>query len=263
MRRIFALGCALALAAITAAPVAAARPAPPANDDIANAVVIAALPYSASQDTKRATASPDDGGCGGEQDLATVWYTFTPTADTRILVDATASSYEVGVNIFESTADGRFVISCFQGPGTADLMAGTTYYLMFAACCTGENGGTLSFTITELPLLEIGLTVDPTGTVNPRTGVATVSGTVTCSSPTDVSIDGRLRQRVGRILISGFFFTSVACDGSAAWSATATGENGVFGPGEATVEAFAFACDEFGCADAQASATIRLAATRY
>ncbi len=110
--------------------------------------------------------------------------------------------------------------------------------------------------------LEVSLVIDQTGTVVPKTGAASLSGTVDCSKPASVSLDGSLRQRSGRGSITGLFFTTLQCDGATVWRAMVTSDSGPFagGPADVSVNAFAFTFDEF--VSAEASATVRLQGTR-
>ena len=77
----------------------------------------------------------------------------------------------------------------------------------------------------EPPVLE--MTLDPVAGVD-RDGVATITGTVTCTAPDGqgvvFQVNGSVRQRVGRGFVDGFFFAplGIPCDGSnVAWSALA------------------------------------------
>jgi hypothetical protein len=73
-----------------------AAAAPPSNDEITTATVITTLPFSESLDIRDATADPADGGCGGSDDLATVWYTFTPVVDMVVRVDTAGAATPPG-----------------------------------------------------------------------------------------------------------------------------------------------------------------------
>lgn len=202
MRIRTALCLGVMLAAI-AAPVAAAVPA---NDLPGGAIAIPEpLPQTIAQDTTEATVGADDIGCGtGGIDQATVWYTFTPTSDTFVRVDATASDYGVGVNVFEGAADSANLVNCFEGPGTFMATAGTTYYIMFADVDgDGINGGNLNATLSVAPPpIEVDLAV--ASVAFDQAGQATVTGTVTCSEEATVTLFASLHQAVGRFAIDGF-----------------------------------------------------------
>jgi hypothetical protein len=71
------------------------------------------------------------------------------------------------------------------------------------------------------PPLTIAPSVTQFGSVNPTTGTATLSGFVTASQPTFVTISGELKQMHGGTPISGFFSVFVACNaGTTPWSVT-------------------------------------------
>jgi hypothetical protein len=108
------------------------------------------------------------------------------------------------------------------------------------------------------PRLEIGVTIDPVGSVAPKTGAATVTGTVTCSSPAEVFVDVSAGQRAGRVNVLGFGFTEVACDGEATWTVSLEPFNGRFVGGKLDVQAFAFGFDGQQDDDAEAFAVVRL-----
>ena len=90
-------------------------------------------------------------------------------------------------------------------------------------------------------------------TPNKATGEVVISGTVTCSEPQSVFVQGSVRQDVGRFnTVQGFGGTEVFCQGQTPFSFSVSPFEGRFGGGQATVSASAFACDEFGCDSAEA-----------
>jgi len=239
MRRGVAL---LAAGVLLASLPGLALAAAPANDLPAGAIVIGSLPASINQDTTQATVSSDDVGC-------------------NLAIDATASSYEVGVNLFEGVADTAHLINCFGGPAATGLTGGTTYYIMFAdADLNATNGGTLIADLSVAPPpIELTLTVDSTGKVD-KAGMATLTGTMTCSRDADFSdVQVSLRQPIGRFTIHGSGFSDTTCGPSGSpWFIQVSGDNGKFGSGKATADVFAEACDQFSCADASVSKSVRL-----
>ena len=237
--------------------------AAPANDLPAGAIALTAIPATIDENTTEATVSTDDIGCGsGGLDQATVWYTLTLGDATSVLVDATGSDYAVGVNVFQGSADANNLVTCAGGAAGFDAAAGTTYYLMFADIDgDATNGGQLHVVIDlPPPAIEISLTVDANGKVNPKTGEATISGTITCNHEADFGeVDVSLRQSIGRFTIHGFGFDGPACGPTSTdWFASVAGDNGKFTAGRATADASAFACDAFSCDDAFVTASVRL-----
>jgi hypothetical protein len=254
---------ALLLLSVPALLLLAASPAiaqPPANDDFASATVVSGLPFTDQLSTTEATTAADDPECAGRG--ATVWYSFTPTSDLRVEANTFGSDYDTTLSAYTGTRGALNQVACnddaagtLQSRVRFDAAAGETYFLMVGSFGSGP-GGNLTFNLDVAPPpLELGLTIDPTGSVVPSNGVATISGTVTCSQPASVGVEGRMEQRAGRLLIHGFFSAFVNCTPPAtAWSATVEGENGRFGAGQAQVDAVAFAEEAF----AEASATVRL-----
>lgn len=237
--------------------------AAPANDLPADAVAITTSPTSFTLDTTEATVTTDDVGCGrGGFDQATVWYTLSFAATTSVLIDATGSDYLVGVNVFVDVPDSNHIIDCRVGTVPVSAEAGTTYYLMFADV-DGDvtNGGQLHVEIgPPPPAMDLTLTVDSVGKVDPKTGQAAITGTVTCTtSAVFANVSVSLRQPIGRFVIHGFGFDSPACGPTpTAWFASIVGDNGKFTGGHATAQVNAFACDPFSCDEAFVNATVRL-----
>jgi hypothetical protein len=232
----------------------------PTNDDFAAAEVITALPFTDSDNTTDATSvddPPNDCVIGGH----TVWYQFTPTEDLRINANTFGSDYDTGIAVYTGEPGALTQIVCnddvilgqfVQSLVTFDAVAGTTYFFMVGSF--GDSpGGNLVFNVGVSP--ELGLTIDPRGSVNAATGEVTISGTVTCAEPLSGVLDGSVRQRIGRTFITGFFFTEFECDGETSWQVQLVADNGLFAGGRVEVSASAFAFDrDF----TQASATVRL-----
>jgi hypothetical protein len=227
---------ALATAAtIVAAPVAVA--APPANDDISAAVVISTLPFTDTTDTTEATTAPDDPSCVGN--AHTVWYRLTTSADLTVVATTAGSDFDTTLSAYTGSRGSLTQIACNDDTNgltsriTFEATAGTTYWLM-AGSFADTAGGQLVLTVDELPPpVALDVTVSASGTVT-ASGVARVRGGVTCSRPVEVDVVGSLRQSRRGSVSLGYFATTVACDGSTAWSATAPGETGPFRRGEAT-----------------------------
>jgi hypothetical protein len=112
------------------------------------------------------------------------------------------------------------------------------------------------------PRLDVDLSLAEQGTFDPRTGAATVSGTVTCNEPALVQVFGQVRQSAGRALIIGDFVSLVPCDGETPWQAT-TSEfaTGLFKGGKATLSAFAFGSSDTGIDQDEANTTVKLMAS--
>jgi hypothetical protein len=258
VRRVLVLLCAALLLAVSAGPVAAA---PPSNDLPSGATAVTfPLPFTDTLDTSEATAAGDDFGCGADGvDQATVWYSITPSEDLRVMFDASASSYTTGVNLFVS--DTTNLVACSFDRVVWELEAGTTYYVMVADIDGDANGGTLILTVDiGPPPLSVGVTISPTGKLDAKSGLVTVSGTVTCSDAAWFEQMIIARQTVGRFTIHAGTWDWRSCEAGEElpWSATLSGENGTFAGGRTTVEVSAFACGAFDCTSAFATRSITL-----
>jgi hypothetical protein len=263
LKKHFALATALgmSLALFGATPASAA---PPGNDTFAGATA-ATLGFSETIDTTEATTDSDDAQlnetCGAPATDASVWYAFTSAVGTGVFVDVSESDYPAGVLVGIGTQGNLETVSC--GPDGTGFFAdaGTTYYVLAIDDQSdgGGNGGTLQISFNEVTPVEMTVTIDGTGRVNRQTNQVTVSGTLTCNQPLGVELFVRVRQRAGRFIINGESFSFVECDdsGPSAWEAVTEDADGIFVPGKATVEVFAFACT-VECVEIEESRTIRL-----
>jgi hypothetical protein len=125
--------------------------AQPANDDFDNATVVGALPFTDTIGTADATTAGDDPFCNGNEH--SVWYAFTPTANTTIRADTVGSNYDTTLSVYTGTRGALSQIACASFPAqvTLGVSANTTYYFMVASACCGGPGGTLVFNITGPP----------------------------------------------------------------------------------------------------------------
>jgi hypothetical protein len=225
------VGAALAL------PGSARAQAPP-NDTFEQATVIPSLPFSQVLDTTQATIDPTDSealaACGGPAipAAATVWYEYTPPVDQSVLILTTPvpPSYGAGVAVLTGSPGSLSAVTCFASPGSFSATAGVTYHFVVADI-SGGSGGELHLTV-DTPGVE--LKVDRFGHFDPKTGVATVTGTFTCPSGLSGQISGQLSQRT--MIAFTPTTTDVTCDGAAQrWSIALTGARFRGGPADATV----------------------------
>lgn len=233
---------------------------PPANDDFHDATAVGALPYTDSLLTAGATTSVDDPYCSGRE--ATVWYAFTPTSDTRIQVEVFGSGYFAQVSVWTGARGALSSVACGHSQRVRfDALEDQTYYIMVASF---GGGGSLMFNLSVAPPpLAIDVLVDGSGRVVPTTGMATLSGSVTCNSPAYVFGSGHVQQKIGQGLVSGYFYLSVFCDAvsPAPWSATLSSQpvteigSGraatLFTGGRMTVSGYAYAYEPIAGESAQ------------
>jgi hypothetical protein len=250
----------LAVVAATATP---AMAAPPVNDTLAGAVAITQIPFTHSQSTTEAAETDAfetslNAFCGAPVVEHGVWFTGTAATSGFINVDVSGSDYSAGIMAFEGTPTPEGLLAC--GPGQiGPLPAGPDLKLLvFGDGLTTETSGNLVLQVVEgPPPLELAVTIDPLGTVVAKTGVVTITGTVTCNSPAFVYQDVLVRQRAGRVILSSLEFVDVPCEGTTAWSGTFTADNGIFKAGKVQVDVFAFSFDAGGDS-AEASAEVQL-----
>ena len=225
----------------------------PPNDTFEQATVISSLPFSQTLDTSEATTDPTDAEAGGRCGLsvppAAVWYEYTPSADQSVLVSTSGSSYTTGVGVLTWSFGALSAVSCSVGLGSFSATAGQTYHIAVADI-GGGSGGTLNLSVST-PGFE--LSVDRFGQFDPKTGVATVTGTLTtptltCPSGFSVLVSGTLSQRTGgrtTTADTGANPINVPCNGalpSQHWSITFTPLDGKFKGGPADLSADAVNC---------------------
>lgn len=239
----------LALLAVYLAGTSRALAVAPTNDDFSGATVIGSLPYTESISVRDALVmdSTDPvNSCNGD-DTRSVWYSFTPANSKYVDVNTFNSNYDTTLAAYTGTRGNLSQLSCNddanwtqQSQLILSLSAGTTYYFMVGQHWFGAPTW-LIFNLTEIVPPTITLGLDTQGLVN-RRGIATVSGTVTCSEPSQVTISGTLTQLQRRTTATGSFETSVTCavaGGTAGWAATVSPTRGKFATGTATLSASA------------------------
>lgn len=265
-RRFRALLAFLTLTSATLLGTGTALAAVPSNDTFAGATLVSSLPYDETLDTLDATTDSTDTEanqwCGAPATEASVWYDFTPSTYGGVIVDVSGSSYEAGVIIVSGSPGSLNIESC--GPGAVSFYgnAGTEYHILAFSDTAGVNGGTLMFHMEAAPPPPaLTISVDKIGHVNAKTGVATISGTWSCTGQADYTeIDGTLSQTVGRFIIRGYFYLEGGpCDGSLQhWTATVPGDNGKFAGGKSAAVAFTYACGSYDCGFAYTESTVML-----
>jgi hypothetical protein len=165
-----------------------------------------------------------------------------------------SGSFGAGMSVYTGSRGNLSEVLCgITGIQRFDVVGGTTYYFMVWGF-GGPDSGVVTLDLSEvLPLPDITLAIDPRGSVNSRTGVATVRGTVTCSRPFVLNyITVELSQLFARrVTISGGgSIGDVPCSTSgSAWSVVVQGVNGRFAPGGATATARTAACNQESCTD--------------
>lgn len=131
--------------------------APPANDLLADAIVIdpSSLPYSVELDTTGATSDDDDvdAGCPAPATDASVWFSVTPTEDMTLQVSPDGSDYSAGISALTGSPGSLDLIECRPFAFVVEAQAGVTYYLQVfdGQDDGGGNGGILDFAVEVVP----------------------------------------------------------------------------------------------------------------
>ncbi len=251
--------------------------AAPSNDTFTGATAVT-LGFSEVLDTTEATTDNNDAQlndqCGWSLATdASVWYAFTVAADATVVIDVLQSSYPAGILVGTGSEGNLSIYWCGAGQVALYTTAGTTYYVLAVDTQLYEypvvNGGLLSIAFNILPppppppTLD-SFTVNPFGQVDTRTGIATISGSYTCTGGNSIQGSLDARQNVGRFTISGSSYLidrGATCDGAPhPWAADVATWSGKFAGGKLMTEARMNACNVVDCAYAYVKQTIQLRA---
>jgi hypothetical protein len=267
MNRILRSAAALALACGLLGSYAPAALAAAPGNDVSSGATVVSLGFSETLDTTQATTDADDAQlnstCGAPATDASVWYRLEGS-DQGVIVDVWSSDYSAGVLVGVGTPGSLEIVTCGPGAVTFFAASGSTYYILAIddQLDGAGNGGqlTIGFSATPPPPT-VEITVDRYGKVSPRTGVATISGTYTCTNGDFFEVYGDARQDAGRFTVSGSFgFVEYGtCDGATrTWSASVVPQGGKFAGGKALTVSFAYSCGLFECRDTYAEQTVIL-----
>jgi hypothetical protein len=241
--------------------------APPANDIPSGATLISALPFTDTVTIDEATTDALDATlntqCGAPATEGSVWYRFDATEDATLVFDISQSSFSAGALVTVGDPANGNVVTCGPGAVSFPVTAGQTYFIMAFSDTPGVTTGTLVVNAQAAPPpIVVDVTVDPTGTFHPKTGSATISGTLSCTNETAsfafVQVD--LSQRVGRFTINGSNSVNAACTGTPQpWSVEVFPFNATkFSGGKTVSVTFAFACGDFTCNSDYEERTVKL-----
>ena len=224
----------------------------PPNDDVADATVIQSIPFTDSVDNADATIEE-----GERQALEcfitrTVWYAYTPDETGFLDANTFGSDFNTQLTVYAST--GGSVCNddvlggnagSLQSQVVFEAVAGTTYLFQVGGCCNEQStlSGTIVFNLSrsEGPSQLEDIALDG-ATIDPRTRMVTVTGTVTCSDgvPKRVAVEVIARQRRGQQGTTGAGATTLTCDGETPWTTVFEANEGRFRPGRASFEISAF-----------------------
>lgn len=238
---------------------ATAAHAAPSNDRLRDATTISSLPAIITENTSDAAGDGPHFCTQGNN--SSVFFQFTPTVSGMLQADTFGSDYDTVLKVFSGTRNDFVLEACnddFIGLASAvsfDASAGTTYYFMVQTCCRGSDdntGGHLEFGLDVAPTADpvVALTVD--GARLTAGHKVLVTGSVTCSQRTGISLFVILRQvRNDLYLARGSANTLIGCDpsGVTTWQLRVDSRTGViFASGPATARGGFFAVDTAGSA---------------
>lgn len=132
------------ICAASLSSMAAIAGSPPPNDLRSNATVVSVLPFTEVVDTTGATTSAEDISACANPTAASVWYTYTATADTQLVVETLGSDYSTGVYIVDDADPSIF--SCGQGNAVFGMGTGVKVSIMISSLFT-VGGGNLAVSI--------------------------------------------------------------------------------------------------------------------
>ncbi|MCY1077090.1 hypothetical protein [Archangium lansingense] len=233
-------------------------PPPPPNDDIANATVVGGLPFQDTLDTASATTgqNPPDPDCFGNDH--TVWYVFTPDTDGPFTVRTGTGP----VSVYTGTPGQLTQIACAaQTEVTFEAQAGVTYFIM-SASLEDFAGGRTFFSLFRH--LELKLSLERQGSVSGATGVATVTGSVSCTAPVlvndspGVCVCGTLRQSRRFSITEASDCVCGDCIGEMPFTLTFSDPETPFVGGRAGFSVEASGCTHFECDSEQLTRELRL-----
>jgi hypothetical protein len=253
---------ALALVPVVASPASAA---PAANDFPAGAVAIQ-VGDTVQQDTTEATTDANDTAlnefCGAPATNVSVWYSLTPTADTKVLIDTSESDYSTGLMVFKGTPPTADSLrTC--GPVAVGLnaKAGKTYTIMAFSDDPASTGGNLVLSVSKAPAPKAHVTLARHGVAfHGGGGAAKLHGTYTCTHNESFSeIGAHLTQRAGRLKIQADGGQGALCDGHRhKWSIRLVSQNGYFARGHGIAKVAIISCGLIECALDRAKKHVRL-----
>jgi hypothetical protein len=208
-------------------------PPPPPNDDFDHPTVVPSIPFAQSYDATNATVAADDPFCFGRNQ--TLWFKYTPSSNIRIEANTFGSTFDTTLSVYTGARGSLAQIACNDDSGGTlqsrvrfDAVAGTTYYFMVSSLYPVPLASVLFNVVEAPPPFSFVPSVLQFGSVSPTTGMATINGSVNCTSPSFVTISGQLKQMHGGTSISGYFSAFVPCDGTTAWAAGVSSQTALF-----------------------------------
>jgi hypothetical protein len=258
------------LTLVTLTAPAATAATPPPNDNIANATVISALPYTVDENIAGATKESGEPRPSCDRGTrGTAWWTITPSSSGWLVADTHGSQIRTVAAVYTGTPGALTRVACnddtyrngrFSAKARVywNATAGTQYYVQVAK--DYGRGGLLHLKVDNSPppFSVAAVTVDG-GTVDGQTGTAVLRGTAVCTSgPGTVWLDLTVRQQIGRFYINDEGSKRFSCDGTTSWQLKLSSSDGAFTGGPIDVTGRAYWRDGNGGRIRLAPTTVRL-----
>lgn len=243
----------------------------PLNDNFANATVIGAAPFTATEDTSLATTEDgtvEPGACFGDGSRS-VWFAYTATANGQLQADTLGSNYDTVLGVYTGAPGGLSAVGCnddsqcgLQSTVVFSAVAGQTYYFRVTAYASFVSGETLTFHLgappPPPPPLAASVTINALGEVSAATGYVRVSGTVTCSQAGYYSLYLNAQQATGRGTTVGGAFVGGPCGPTpTTWTTAFQAQSGRFVGGALAITGNGVAT-AFGTCGASNSTTLNV-----
>jgi hypothetical protein len=245
-----ALAAAL-LVGLVAAPTTSAST--PSNDDSADAILLATLPYRATVDLTEASLQNDEPFCGGQ--VASVWYRYVAPAEQTLTVAVPPAEPTTRVCILPDSI-GAGTYRMVTPSETVDILldAGRTYFILLGSIEAGRSA-TLDLDVGP-PYFDVTITLDPKGVADHVSGAALVGGTLSCSDPASAFISVRVQEKLPskRAVDASDNRFDVPCSTAPSRWQMQLSANTAFVPGVATVSVFVGAGGDID----QFTATVKL-----
>jgi hypothetical protein len=212
---------------------------PPApNDDVPT--VVGSLPFADSVDASTSTAGQDDPECTGS--AHTVWYSYTPQEDVRLLARTSESPWDTVVAGYQVTTGGLDQLFCTDSPDVTFKAHGGSTYLIMVGNWYDAPAGDLHFSLDEAPApVEVDAKISDEGRIRNVSGAARITVRIRCSEVASVNLSGLVKQRRDDVIVSTGFNKSGECNQRwTAFTATANPYGTPYKVGKAIVRANVF-----------------------
>jgi hypothetical protein len=219
-------------------------------------VVGGVMPMEAGASSPTLQAQPSTNVADG-QVISVSGSGFSPSATIAVIECQSSATSETGCDLstyelVTASSTGSFstpfiasrYLHLFNpGPVTVDCAVSGACILAAANYANTAEAAAIPLTFNPSapppPALVLGGSLGSTGTVGKKTGVATLSGTLTCNRPVLVSVSGQLSQIYHRFIFSSYLSGTVLCTSpSTTWSTVVPPQNGLFGRGAASVTGY-------------------------